>query len=97
MTKNGGGEVPRVNFGGVSMEIRDPSHAPPVICEVLTELRHFGTVYSISFASIVADGDAPPVAQVVARLRLPIEVLMDIHRYVENTLTEQQAAKQAAN
>jgi len=79
------------------MEIRDPHSITPVLCEVLTELRNFGPVFSISLASIVADGNTPAQAQVVARLRLPVEVLMDIHRYVETALAAQEAAKQSAN
>ena len=89
--------VATVQFGGIDMEIRDPNSLTPVLCEVLTELRHFGPVFSISLASIVSDGNAALHAQVVARLRLPIEVLMDIHRYVESALAAQAAAKQAAN
>ncbi|WMT88254.1 hypothetical protein NO932_06495 [Pelagibacterium sp. 26DY04] len=84
-------------FGGLHLEVTEPTPVHPVWVDLITELRVIAGVAHISFGSFIVDGSGPPEARVATRLRVPMASLYDLQQGIERILAEQEQAKKAAN
>lgn len=91
-----------IKFGDQVLPVHDPNNIQTVTGDVVTEFRVFndiGTV-SLSLGTILvhphADGAHDPEVVVCARLRLPVAMLLDIKRMMEDA-TKPQVPKTEMN
>jgi hypothetical protein len=71
-------EKTRVQIGNSHVEVIDPRAVQYVAADCYTEVRVINGQASVSFASLMVDGDGPGRASVVARLRFPPEMIVDL-------------------
>jgi len=88
---------PTIRVGEIDVRVTDPNSVIPVSCEFITDLRVIDGVLFLSLASHVVDGNGPPEARVVARLRIPLATLSGIQNGVTNVLAEIEKSRKAAN
>lgn len=75
-----------VKIGDLTVEVTEPVPVQPVYADLITECRLINGVAVISLASAIRDGESPAEARVVARLRLPIGVVRNIGKMLEDIL-----------
>lgn len=86
-----------IKFADVVLEVVDPMNVQPVSADLYTEARNYNGVVCLSFAAIVADGDAQAIASVVSRIRLTLPGAMDLRNALDRLLKETMPGKENAN